>query len=333
MLDNSNQNFVPVKIFEGFLWGICLTFASLGQSAAQTQRVLRQEISLKTENDVYFPVFSDRYYTNGLYGYFRRALKKDKLKFLKGKQNVKIIYQLEIGQAIFNPQTPFVRNPDAEIDRPFAGWLYGGLGLHFYNQKENYMAYSLQIGTLGEASGAQNLQTWYHLTFGFAPPVGWQTQIQEELGVNLKIDWMRPIHQNLLKKRDIILQNSFKVGNTFSGVQSGILFRFGKTEKLYQSITTHSRIQAEEILLAKEKFYFLRPSIRFVGYNATIQGGWWNKKSPYTFVPRRFVGGLDMGFAYSTQSFAWEVAIHIQTPETQKMNWFFFASHQFSIRF
>src|ERR1700739_4717245 len=83
------------------------------------------EIGAETDNDSYLMQGSDRYYTDGIFLYYRHALKvKDSTK-VKNK-----VLGFEMGQKIFNPQSGSINYYGADqpslIDRPFAAYLYVG---------------------------------------------------------------------------------------------------------------------------------------------------------------------------------------------------------------
>ena len=64
-------------------------------------------------------------------------------------------------------------------DRPYAGWLFGGLTLV---SKTDFVADTLdiQLGMIGPASLAEDAQRLVHRLRGFAVPQGWQNQLSNE---------------------------------------------------------------------------------------------------------------------------------------------------------
>ena len=83
-----------------------------------------------------------------------------------------------VGQLIFTPgNTQAVQVvPD---DRPYAGWLFGGLSLV---SKTDWVADTLdiQVGMIGPASLAEDAQRLVHELRGFDVPRGWQNQLSNE---------------------------------------------------------------------------------------------------------------------------------------------------------
>lgn len=94
---------------------------------------------------------------------------------------LRITYSL--GQDIFTPER--IEEHDLiEDDRPYAGWLYGGIGLISENgqQLDNL---ELDIGMVGPASLAEQTQTEYHKLIDVQVPEGWDNQLENEPGIVL----------------------------------------------------------------------------------------------------------------------------------------------------
>lgn len=301
-------------------------------SQEKKQTTFRNEIGFQSDNDAYMLAFQDKYYTNGLFLIFRHLIPKEKLQFLSGKNTEKIIYHLEIGQAIYNPQSAFVRKLD-KLDRPFAGWLYGGVGLSFLSKKEQLIKISLQYGVIGNSSYAKEIQTWYHKTFGFDSPVGWQTQIEDQKGFNLKLRFDRKLFRSENQKSDFSFQSNANVGNLFQKFDVGVLFRTGKLEKLYQSVSTDSRISNSSIALQTENFFFLKPSLMLVLRDEAIEGKLQDNASQLHFEPNKVRWATEMGFGMARKRWNLDYTLHIAAPEIKRVLWTTYASIRYFYRF
>src|SRR5580704_357164 len=95
-------------------------FISLLITCSSFAQTHKDEFGIQTDNDSYLFSGSDKYYTDGLFFYFRHALTV-KSKDTASLQNK--ILGFELGQKIFNPQSGAIPSP-IYIDRPFAGYLY-----------------------------------------------------------------------------------------------------------------------------------------------------------------------------------------------------------------
>src|ERR1700709_580345 len=106
------------------------------------------EIGLQSDNDSYLAQGSDRYYTDGIYIYYRHALKINEGSTLQNK-----VLGFEAGQKLFNPQTGSIFykeiNDPRYIDRPFAAYLYVGSTLNFLYKNESNLKIGAQVGFVG----------------------------------------------------------------------------------------------------------------------------------------------------------------------------------------
>src|SRR5215475_3122835 len=119
--------------------------------------------SILFENDIFFN--TDRHYTNGTALAYTTApqdtpdwgvnLARD-LPFFEPNSDIRMSYML--AQDIFTPQNTALVNPDP-LDRPYAGYLYLGLGL--LGVSDTHLdQIQLQLGVVGPASLAQDSQNW-----------------------------------------------------------------------------------------------------------------------------------------------------------------------------
>ena len=76
-----------------------------------------------------------------------------------------------LGQSIFTPEdlaaTALLRD-----ERPYAGWLYGGVGFVSVSD-ERLDNIELNVGMVGGASFAEDVQKTWHKWFDFQRPNGW----------------------------------------------------------------------------------------------------------------------------------------------------------------
>jgi len=92
-------------------------------------------------------------------------------------------WQVEMGQNMYTPRDITVR-PLQVRDRPYAGWLYGSVGLisDTGNQLDNLQ---LTLGIVGPGSGAAQTQDFVHHLIDTNDPQGWSTQLHNEPGLVL----------------------------------------------------------------------------------------------------------------------------------------------------
>jgi lipid A 3-O-deacylase len=296
----------PVKYFLLLLF-IC----ALTSLQAQTYK---NEFGFKSDNDSYLFMGQDRYYTNGLFINFRHAM--DPQNFSKKLE--KKTFTISVGQEMFNPRSGYAPDPSRQ-DRPFAGYLYAEGSMSWFSKDESVLTASAQLGTTGPNALAQDGQELLHRTVGFYKPAGWEYQIRNEVAVNLSAQYMKLLHRPDNNALDFSFEGYANAGTTFSGAGAGILFRAGKINQLFNSAYTHAVIGegATSPLVKREFFFYAKPQLNVVAYDATIQGSMFNNDSPVTFDAKPVVFAQQLGFNYSSQRFTIDFGVLFKTREVK----------------
>lgn len=256
-----------------------ITLALLLVSASTfAQKTYTNEIGAQTDNDSYLLQGSDRYYTDGYYMYYRHALSTGNSSSLQNK-----VLGFEFGQKIFNPQSGSIADiqgadhPDL-VDRPFAAYLYVGSTLNLLYKNESSLKLSAQIGVVGPAALGKQIQDWVHDNFGFYHPSGWEYQINNDAELNLSAEYKRLLART--ESLDVSLDAYGNLGNGFSGAGIGPIFRLGNFNQLFNSVTTQSTVTQNTSVAPLHKneiFFYYKPMLNYVAYDATIQGSLFKK--------------------------------------------------------
>ena len=134
----------------------------------------------------------------------------------------------EIGQNIFTPLHTHLVVP-LTTERPYAGFLYLGLGL--LSRTENHLdQLEIQVGTTGPASLAQDAQSFVHAVLGQTAPAGWHYQLRDE--PILQFNYERafkiiPAQSVAGLFFDAVPHYGIAVGNAYDFVNAGAMARFG----------------------------------------------------------------------------------------------------------
>jgi lipid A 3-O-deacylase len=288
---------------------LCLIFCT-ALTQAQTYK---NEFGFKSDNDSYLGQGSDRYYTNGLFINFRHATDQQKLKAGLEKK----IYEISIGQKMYNPYSGYAPDP-ATQDRPFAGYLYAEGAMNLFYSNESSLKTSIQVGTTGKNSLAEAGQKLLHRTFGFYETGGWDQQIKNELALNLTAQYTKLLTRVADNAVDFSFEGYANLGTTYSGAGAGILLRTGSLNQLFNSAYTNAVIgnNAKTKALVKHEFFFYaKPQLNLVAYDATIQGSLFNNNSPVTFDQKPIVFAQQLGLNYSSQRFTADYSMLFKTKE------------------
>ena len=178
-------------------------------------------------------------------------------------------------------------------NHPYAGWLYGGFFREVRHPDGTYAKVGIDIGCLGPCAGGEWTQTQFHKVLDQPLPRGWSRQVRNEPGIVLYGE-MAPARWTPHASFDITPVFSARFGNIFTDAGAGLLARAGQISPL----PTGSALYA-----------YLRTEVRAVGYNATLQGGYFRKDNPHTVEPKRFTGNAEVGVAWSRGPFVATLAL------------------------
>lgn len=293
---------------------ICLSLATqicYGQS-------YKNEIGFTTDNDYYIAFQQDRYYTEGASIYFRHALKQENLKPTLEKK----IVDFEIGQRIYNPFWSHAPDPKTH-DRPFASYAYvsGAMGWHYKN--ESILRASAQLGLIGPAAMGKEVQTFFHkeILDAYYAVEGWEYQVKNELGLNFDLSYQQLLYHSANRLIDVSGASAVQIGNTFTGVNAGVLIRFGNLNPFYESASANSRIKnkaGDTRRTPAELFLFTKPQLNFAAYDATIQGGLFRSdKGPITFGINHWVYSQQIGLNFAWKRISAKAIVTLKTKEVQ----------------
>ena len=153
-------------------------------------------LTLILENDVLGEIKEDRNYTSGLKitwmsaegttPFWARNLATlgDRLAGDDGElKDVRVEYQL--GQSIFTPKNLERMVPDP-VDRPYAGLLYGSVGVLGKRADGSFEQLQLLLGVVGPSSRAKEVQRGFHKLISAVDPKGWDTQIRDRLAGEIR---------------------------------------------------------------------------------------------------------------------------------------------------
>lgn len=135
-----------------------------------------------------------------------------------------------VGQLMFTPDDISIVAPIFN-DRPYAGWLYGGVSFDAVNRR-NTRAHRVEIavGVVGEESLAEQAQTLIHDAFGFKTPRGWDNQLRFEPGLEIEYEWTQAlVHSASGGQRwfDLSLGLGVNLGNIVTLGHGGLTARLG----------------------------------------------------------------------------------------------------------
>ncbi len=164
-------------------------------------------------------------------------------------------------------------------DRPFAAALMlKTFSMSSDSMRRFRIVSSLTLGVIGSAAGGYEMQKSIHRWINGQEPFGWQYQIRNDAIANYEVG----IEKNFISSGNTFLVNGFataRAGTLNTKFSTGAVVMLGRLNSAITSVFSKAGVA----FTRKVKFHlYLQPVINVVGYDATLQGGIFNRSSPYT---------------------------------------------------
>ncbi len=288
-----------------------VTFINDDQYIENYPTILR----LVFDNDIFNN--TDYYYTNGVVIELINPIAKrlPLTRMLVGLSDSQVnLYGFSVKQNIYTPTNPDIEEISMN-DRPFSAFLTIGHFRESYNLKRNIsIKSSLNFGVLGPASMGGIVQSSIHNI----EPVGWDNQIKN----SVVIDYALLISKGMISTPHFELNVTAggNIGTIFNKLNSGLYIRTGSFIPVFRGLATN--IVSTSISKTEKStfqyWFFLSAETNLVFYDATLQGGIFNAKDPYT-IPNndinRLVATISVGLAAYYKNIGIELQNYYLTPE------------------
>ena len=254
---------------------------------------------LHYEND-YFSE-SDFYYTQGInLEYVNPAIRKFPLSRLLIRTTKKTKYGISLEHLGYTPTS--IKHPEILTgDRPFAATVFLKTFAIVNDSARGYRIVSaLSTGVIGAAAGGYEMQAAIHRWIHDTHPQGWNNQIQNDIVLNYQLDYEQKILP-YMKYLSTTAKGGAHVGTLSDKIYGSISFMTGLFDNPFQYFSRQHRLF--------QVYIYEEPMINAVGYDASLQGGLFNRSSPYTISQgdvTRFVFQNNMGFVLKIRRFNME---------------------------
>jgi len=252
---------------------------------------------LQYENDLF--VQTDRYYTQGIALNYKAILRSTSFAagfFFKVPASRKRL-SLGLDQQVFTP-TSIRSDSLLNHDRPYAATLRFTTVFESTDTLKNRLfGWQFSVGMIGAGAFGKETQTGIHKATNNFLPLGWQHQ----MNTGLLVDVGAHVNYRLIAIRrwlslDVNAQANLGTGNT-SLLAGGNL----------------------NLCLVKNKFaigFYAKPSLRIVGYDATLQGSIIGLKSEYRITSNqleRFISEQETGVRLQLNRCSLDVWLRFQS--------------------
>jgi len=251
---------------------------------------------LNIDNDSLLLNHRDGFYTSGIRLEYRYAL---------DASAQSTVFGWRIGQELFSASD--IKLPPALIgppDHPYAGWLYGGFFRDVSHADGSRVKIGVDLGCLGPCAAGEWTQTNLHRLLGQPMPQGWSKQVKNEVGVVLYAD-VAPVRWRIGRALDITPNLHGRIGNIYTDIGMGATLRVGRLAALPAQATLHG---------------FARIDANAIGYNATLQGGYFSSGNPHTVAPKRAVGEVEMGLVWNNGAYNVQASVVRRSNEIEGLS-------------
>ena len=292
-----------------------------GENPFPTMIELSRESGLTVNFDNDILNYTDRFYTNGIrIDFISPSLHANPVAglLLPYPKNAVNYYGLSLVQNMFTPSTTKTGGI-LYGDRPYAAYLYLSTFKITNDLPRKYRQYSeLSLGIIGPGSYGEWVQRSFHNSVPTNhEPLGWEFQIKNDVAANYRIDLDKGIWSG--RNAGIITTAGGSLGTLYTHFQGGIHVRAGWFNPWFISPLPMGAAARQGLgLRSFECTFFIKTAGRVVGYNATLQGGLFNKSSVYTIPDRqisRFVLRSSAGINLSWRGLGMDVEQFLLSPE------------------
>ncbi len=272
---------------------------------------------LEFDNDLFSN--TDRYYTNGVVlGYSAPSLTSWKLnRLMIGlRRNSVIKSAISLHHGMYTPFTTKLP-PTLNDDRPYASTLF----LRYSQVSEDALSgirvlTALEAGVIGDAALGRYLQKSVHAGIpSNDEPLGWDTQIRNDVVLNYHLGF----HKQVVSTRsaEVYATSEAVAGTLHTRGAIGITAIAGRIAPGLTPLPGG----ANKTVTGKSSWHYGAEGgfeMRFIGYDATLQGGFFSKENIYALKPEeieRLVAALHFGLFAGYGKFGLSISQYYLSPE------------------
>ena len=261
----------------------------------QVRQAGKSFLQVDIDNDSLLMKKDDGFYTSG---------NRIGQTYVQGSNGQSLTYGWRIGQDLYTASDiKLAPKQIAAIDHPYAGWLYAGIFREKNQASGESQRLALDIGCLGPCAGGEWTQTHLHRLISQPLPQGWSTQLRNEWGVVLSGEYA-PLRYAPLSWLDMTPRFKGHFGNIFTDASAELTLRAGSLNALPEQAASYA---------------FLRGELKAVGYNASIQGGYFNKPT-LSVTPKTMVGELELGYLWRNDSYGLSASVIRRSNEIRELS-------------
>lgn len=262
---------------------------------AQVRTQGRTRLTVDVENDSLLLKRDDGFYTSGNHLSLATTLLAE---------HAAITYGWQLGQDLYTASDIKLRAAQlSPLDHPYAAWLYAGAYRDIQYKDGSGFRLGIDMGCLGPCAGGEWTQTHLHRLLQQPLPQAWETQLKREWGIVLNAE-AAPARWQVNSEMDLAARYKLRLGNIFTDAKAELLWRYGRLN-----------LTREEVA----HFVFARAELRAIAYNATVQGGYFNKQTLLVHS-KNLVPELEFGYQYRGPVWGFYASVLRRGSEIQELS-------------
>jgi lipid A 3-O-deacylase len=233
------------------------------------------------------------------------------------------------GQSIYTPD--HIDKPESrrQEDMRYSGHLFGGMFVQKATSEE-FEQMEINLGVIGPSSRAEDIQKWWHHTFGYPKPKGWDEQIKDEFAFDFSWEQKRKYQGWAIMDKwdtDWIIHYGLTAGSIHRHLNAGATWRLGidlPGDFGPGRINDYQDVTRKNFVPQKRTYLFVRGDGWFVDHNRFY--------SQLDIEP--VVGQLQVGLVFLWSRFEMSISQTAKTHEFKRQPSFdAFAGVSFTYRF
>ncbi len=158
-------------------------------------------------------------------------------------------------------------------ERPFAAAIMlRSFAIATDTIQKTRVASSLNIGIIGPGAFGGDMQTAIHRATGNTIPKGWFNQIKNDVVINYEVSYEKQLFR-LDDYFSLHANGTMRLGTLFTNASFGFNTALGLVNSPFTSVKNKKKLQL---------YSYVQPIVNIIGYDATLQGGLFNRNSVYT---------------------------------------------------
>jgi lipid A 3-O-deacylase len=181
------------------------------------------------------------------------------------------------------------------------------------NKKNPRLTTELDLGVIGPNGKGEEEQKTIHRWLNNIQPLGWQYQISNDLVLNYFVQYEKGI--SVKKHAEMIAFCNANFGTLYDNAGGGLIFRAGWLNPYFETLSLFKHAEAGKKFRCT---FIAKGELKVIGYNATLQGGMFNRNSIYIIPDKnveRIVADVSAGIILSYKRLSLEYTKFYITPE------------------